>query len=165
MMRVGGQSGTAMRRTMSSATAGGGPDPSVASPMTAPARNPQVVRLFRPIPLLPCLCGSVDSLNPMKPCPALLADGNTGLPKKQMRVGRRQIELDLAADVVGQGAVLGHDELEHGVARPDVDDRDVAERLGQADAAAERRSPGRLARRRQVVRPDADKKLGADGAV
>src|SRR5262245_64007291 len=97
MIRVGGQSGTAIRSTMSSSKAGCGLDHIAVRPITAPARTLALVRFMSPIHVLRWLSLYLRCL-----AAELLADGDTCLPQEEVCVGQRHLHIDLAADLVGQ---------------------------------------------------------------
>src|SRR5215470_8084237 len=94
MMRVGGQSGTAMRSTMSFAWAGGvGPARTPAATPPSRASSNPVFLIYSP-PMLPAAGAAVGFFDRRTVAP-VSADRHSRLPREHVRVGKRYLDLEL----------------------------------------------------------------------
>src|SRR5262245_25085908 len=144
MMWVGGQSGTAIFNTTSSALTGGAERPP-AKPTAATAASNKVREAnLMPSSLLmpPTDYRRVAIFRSMAGRPPS-ADGRAGLPGKQVRMLDRDAHGKAVADGVARGRRLRQDHLEGLAGGDEVEHRDVAERLGQVDLRHEGRAGGR----------------------
>src|SRR5882724_6615220 len=113
MMWVGGQSGTAIFNTTSSALTGGAERPP-AKPTAATAAS-SIVREANLMPsslLMPPTGPPADGDFPVDGRPSASTDGRAGLPGKQMRMLDRDAHGEAVADGVARGRRLRQDHLE-----------------------------------------------------
>src|SRR5262249_43922491 len=95
MIRVGGQSGTAIRSTMSSARADGASAHRIVRPSAAPAKTLKLARFISPIRILHTVI-AVRVFYALRRVD-LLTDDDSGLPQEEMRISRRDLDIDSAA--------------------------------------------------------------------